>query len=1143
MAQNILTAIGLRTADNELGSTPSGGLRVAQNCVVDGDGVVGPRRGQYRLPGSELSLSARSLGLFGDSLIASYYDLPSWRLGYYDETAETFETYGAVINPPDTNAVTGPRMKFAYVQGCLYITTDKGIRRLDVLQNTPVLAGGPRNGQIVYSALDVPTTVGFLPDGSSVAYRLVFGVKDATGAVHLGPPSGRVVVDNDSGADRNVALNFWVPDATTLIAAKAFWQLYRTRTAASYVTSDAGVSVYVPPDDELFLVAEGYITDAVLGIGIAFTDTSPDDFLGAPLYTNADRAEGILQANDAPPVAYDITGFDGRMFYARTRRYPQLILQIVGVGAGEAGYTGIRLGDQLTVFDTVLTAATATSLPDRTFALVTSDPDPAVNIQITAQNIVNLVNVLGIGYAQLLSDLNSLEFVVPGRILFQSNNLNSAVWQASLTTKKFTINAGGMTRSGSTVTVTTTADHGLVAGDTVRIEPTGAVDTNYAAGTYLVDSATTNTFTVLSWAGTVTPSTQPYTERRLTPQPQFAWNPPPPATVFDVAIGGLVRATNVVTVTTSVAHNLSVGMQVFLEPVGAEDANFPAKSFAVATVPSTTTFTVAWTGSDAASETAYQSGARVPSDPSDWTNGLAWSKAQQPEAVPFPANYIRVGDNARDIQRIVPVGNYLFVFKEDGIFVLSPTGNAALPYRVDPLDPTVQVYGPDTVQAVRGRIYALTNKGVVAVTASGASVVSGDIDADLMQYFGPSIVQPTSPLKGFSFGVSHETDQLYSLWLPPLNADSANPATAPYDKIRAYVYAVPSGGDAGAWTNWELERNCGLVRFSDNSLFMAEAGVGFICKQRNTQTAIDFSDDTLDLVVVGWDAATNTLEVEDSAAVLPGDVVAQDTEYRVVTEVPDGTHIVVSGGTFQIGTFASGSVNLSATSAGPCGVSIMGHDVTVPYTGDADADALALYTAINADSTALSYVVTSGPNPPTGGIIPLAANIANYPGADGNAITLAAIGTGTTVSAATLAGGVTETATLYQAFPVDLEWRAVAPDPAVKRTTREIHLHSRLRQFYKATLGFSSDLVETEVTQDVYPAMAPDDSAPPDYEADPTTYYGRPVRPKKIRVGVPQDVADAAYLNVAFRIREAFALWTLNGFTPVAANVSEKGQR
>jgi hypothetical protein len=123
-----------------------------------------------------------------------------------------------------------------------------------------------------------------------------------------------------------VDISITIPDG---IDTKYFFQVYRS--AVAQATGAASFDDVVP-NDELQQVYEAYPTAAELAAGfVEFTDVTPDDFRGTNLYTNASTGEGILQANDIPPVAKDITRYRNSTFYANTRTFHRLFLNLLGV--------------------------------------------------------------------------------------------------------------------------------------------------------------------------------------------------------------------------------------------------------------------------------------------------------------------------------------------------------------------------------------------------------------------------------------------------------------------------------------------------------------------------------------------------------------------------------------------------------------------------------------------------------------------------------------------------------------------------------------------------------------------------------------------------------------------------------------------
>ncbi len=101
-------------------------------------------------------------------------------------------------------------------------------------------------------------------------------------------------------------------------------------------------------------------------------------------------------------------------------------------------------------------------------------------------------------------------------------------------------------------------------------------------------------------------------------------------------------------------------------------------------------------------------------------SGIMWSDIDQPENVP-PKNFAFVGEATKHILALATTRDALFILKEDGIWRLTGTNGA---WRIDPFDMTTFCLLPSSVRKFDGRIYMLSNKGVVAIDDSGVEVVS-----------------------------------------------------------------------------------------------------------------------------------------------------------------------------------------------------------------------------------------------------------------------------------------------------------------------------------------------------------------------------------------------------------------------------------
>ncbi len=174
--------------------------------------------------------------------------------------------------------------------------------------------------------------------------------------------------------------------------------------------------------------------------------------------------------------------------------------------------------------------------------------------------------------------------------------------------------SNGAVRAANVVTITTTTAHNLTSGQSVSIA--GVTDATFN-GTFIVTaipSSTTFTYAqsgldATSGSGAVTNNAVNWsvnniaggdlTVGKITPGGLYtAPAALPPAVTATIASNGAVRKSNVVTITTTAAHNLVAGQVVVITDV--VDTTFNG-TFLIASVPSTTTFTFNQTANDATS--------------------------------------------------------------------------------------------------------------------------------------------------------------------------------------------------------------------------------------------------------------------------------------------------------------------------------------------------------------------------------------------------------------------------------------------------------------------------------------------------------------------------------------------------------------
>jgi len=388
---------GLYTAPNEFSGIPQGALVQADNTVINDNNILESRRGKegtIQLPtGTD---RASRFAFYQGKQIVNY---TGGNLGYIDPT---LTTYSGTFNHPDADFA---RLRFERQNSNLYFTTDGGIYKLDAYNGTPVLAG-------FFKALDIEAVLsgasGFLPDLNQCAYRVVWGYTDANKNLVRGAPSGREILINNAGGSRDASLTITIP---TGITTADFFQVYRSKASGG---------VAVSPSDELGLVYENNPTAGEITAGVlTFIDATPDDLRGETLYTSPSQ-EGILQANERPPLAWDVASFEGSVVYANTESKQRRIFTILSVG----GTGGIQLNDVITIAGTAYTAKAAELITNGEFALVTAGT-PAQNIADTAVSLIRVINRYATNtlvYAYYLSGENDL----PGQILIEERGIGAS---------------------------------------------------------------------------------------------------------------------------------------------------------------------------------------------------------------------------------------------------------------------------------------------------------------------------------------------------------------------------------------------------------------------------------------------------------------------------------------------------------------------------------------------------------------------------------------------------------------------------------------------------------------------------------------------------------------------------------------------
>lgn len=418
----------------------------------------------------------------------------------------------------------------------------------------------------------------------------------------------------------------------------------------------------------------------------------------------------------------------------------------------------------------------------------------------------------------------------------------------------FTFVAADVDTGADTITE---ANHGMQDGDVVTLTNSGgALPTGLSlATTYYVVSAATNTFKLsLNKGGTAVDITGTGSGTQTVTYGNSASQ-----NIRDTALS-LVRVINQYSSSTVYAYYLS-GPDDLPGKILLEERSLGGASFAA--ISSNTT---CWNPSLPTSGTAESS------TNDRYKNAIYYSKASQPESSPL-TNFFFAGSADKEILRILPLRDSLFILKEDGIYKLS--GSDSSSFRVDQFDATTRLIGPETAVVLNNQIMALTDQGVVAISDSGVQVKSRPIEYTLLSLQGVSL----DNLKNYSFAVAYESERKYLLFVPELSGDTT--------ATQCYVYNTFTD----SWVRWTIENTCGGVNPYDDKLYLGDADSNYVLSERKTYTYTDHVDYGFSSTISVVSTTSLTMTGTDNIDV--GDIIYQSsTVFATVTAVNSTTNVV-----------------------------------------------------------------------------------------------------------------------------------------------------------------------------------------------------------------------------------------------------------
>ncbi len=897
MQSVLLKAKGLSTYPNALSEMPEGSLTVADNVIIDRNGVIEPRRG-FQEYGTAFGIStdvAKQLIVYKDRILRHY----STVLQYDSNGSGSFSSFNGSVSETST----GLRIKSVEANGNLYFTTSTGVKRISAASASEFTtsagyirsAGGVPaldvTGVVDYSASD-----GFFYALSKVAYRITWAYKVANTNLIEGAPSSRAVITNYSLTDTGtVNLTFAIPPDISATDTQFYYRIYRTATVTASIPEDLDAA---DPGDEMNLVIEDYPTAAELTYNYTFTTSAANATSGAT-YTNNGQTFTVVgtitggttliaSGTGAPASSGTLTKVTGTgdatitfsaVSHPRSITVPDVTPEDFRI-AGELLYTNEVSGD----------------------GILQSNYAPPIAKDITLfQNTVFYANT------QTAHQLNlamlSVSDLISGTSTFtitQGSTTNTYTFRGRKEVRTVTTDTFANTTDGGyfkifsasnyrgyigyfdkTGTTTPPAGADTIGKQFIQFDISAAVTANDVAEVVklafnaTVDFTATRTGAVVTVTNSNNGNCTSASVGLVSPGGAFAV-PVPGAgatgqgedqSTKKILLSALTSPSQAIdetarSIVNIVNNNTSEVVTAFYMS-GPDDVPglilFKTRSISGAAF--TLTANSALTGGEF-SPTLPTSGSTVISTNEVELNALYYSKFQQPEAVPI-VNKFNVGPKDKAILRILPLRESLFVLKEDGIYRV--TGQAGS-FTLDPFDNSAIILAADSAVVLNNQIYMLSTQGVITLSDTGVSVISRPIEDTIDRITSSAYAFRTN-----TFGVSYESDRAYMLWTVT-NASDSHPTQC----FRFNTFTQ-------SWTRFPIAKTCGIVNRADDKLYLGAADENFIEQERKAFDRTDYADRQYLISIPALAFNGTDVNLSSRANVQDGDVLLQ-TQYLTICQ-------------------------------------------------------------------------------------------------------------------------------------------------------------------------------------------------------------------------------------------------------------------
>lgn len=780
----VRTAKGIYSDYNRLHEIPEGAVARAENVSYAKEGAYGQRRG-FKRYGAQF----QPTDLFEfDSYLFGY---SSGTLKYDSDGNGTWVAWDGSWSPPET----GSNIRAVQERTALYLTCSTGVYYTEDIDTTPVRAGLP-------NALDKQVSLaggasGWLEPSQEVGYRVIWGRLTTYGSLQLGAPSMRETIAAGAYA---TGLS-WSAAGTTVTV---------THTGHGFASNDVITTDNL--SDALATPSTGTITV-----------TSPDAYTyttaSAPAASGTGDFARLHTVKLVITVPDEVTHGDFYEVY-RTK---------MAASSGDPGDECLRV-TRVIVNDNCVEEAAATTTGASTTVTVT--------LSGHGFTVGDLIEVSDVSAAGLEAGLHTIASVADANTFTYTVAAAPATGSCNVKGRTVIMVDGLAETSISDPLYTNPTEEGI---EMANVRPPWCKDlamwkgrvwyANTAREHYVdlqlvaVSGLSTGTSTVKLTTGAVT---ETYTA-------QTAEDPDDKE--FKVTTtGGL--AENIRETAKSLCRIINRASAYYYAwyTSGIDEAPgiimIEARSLATGTFYVTANSTA--TG-DNFEPTLPASGTDLESDNDRFLNGIYHSKEGLPHAVPDAYLDDTLGDPSKEILRLIPTRDSLFVVKEDGIFRISGDSERTFVFRS--MDLTIFGRAPRTWVALDNAVWGLSTKGVVRVTEAGTEMVSfgvADQIAELMS---------NANYETLCHAAAYESDGLYLLFAPEDDDDT---------KCEV-VWAFPTMAQTGP-TLWRWPAQASIVKFSDQKLYLVRGDTDdHVFVERKDFDDTDYADEELDCEVTGTD--------------------------------------------------------------------------------------------------------------------------------------------------------------------------------------------------------------------------------------------------------------------------------------------------